>query len=131
MKHLLLLAAFLPLASCGPRGVSKATVDAAAAQHDPAKLKLWTSTYANVEEASLPSGVQLGIVPLGDGERVKFWFYSHHRGRDLGCTRFQYSDGSVDYLDGYFCCEVMLPGERLANRQALREFIAANDGEKP
>jgi hypothetical protein len=37
----------------------------------------------------------------------------------------------VDYLEGFFCCEVDLPGARLADRKALREFIAANDGKEP
>jgi len=131
MKHLFIFITFLMLASCGPRGTSKAGVDAAAAQDDPAKLALEVKEAGYLESTRLPSNIEAGIITLGDGERVKFWFKSRHFDTDFGCTRFQYSDGSVDYMEGCFCCEVQLPSVRLANRQALKEYIAKNDGSEP
>jgi len=131
MRFFFLSVALLALAGCGPRGTSKVGVDAAAAKDDPAKLALEAKVTGYIESTRLPSNIETGIVTLGDGERVKFWFKSRHFDTDFGCTRFQYSDGSVDYLEGFFCCEVDLPGVRLADRKALREFIAANDGKEP
>ncbi|MEK7951771.1 hypothetical protein [Luteolibacter soli] len=130
MKYLLLPAALFVLVGCGPRGTSKADVDAAAAQDDPAKLVLETKEEGH-RWALLPSKIQTGILTLGDGEQVKYWFKSRHLGNDLGHTRFQYGDGSVGHLEGYFCCEVEVPKERLGNREALKKFIAAHDGEEP
>ena len=131
MKLFSLGAAVLALASCGPRGHSKAGVDAAAAQDDPAKLALEAKVTGYIESTRLPSNIETGIVTLGDGERVKFWFKSRHFDTDFGCTRFEYGDGSVDYLEGFFCCEMDLPGARLGNRKELREFIERNDGSEP
>jgi hypothetical protein len=131
MKILLILAALLTLAGCRPRGTSKADVDAAAARQDPATLTLDTGATGYVKRTILPSRVETGIITLGDGERVKYWFQSHHLGHDLGHTRFQYHDGTVDYLEGYFCCEVILPDEPPADRKELKQFIAANDGKSP
>lgn len=130
MKLLSMSVAVLALAGCGPRGTSKAGVDAAAAD-DPAKLALEAKVTGYIESTRLTSNIETGIITLGDGERVKFWFKSRHYDTDIGHTRFGYSDGSVDYLEGFFCCEVDLPGARLADRKALREFIERNDGSKP
>src|SRR5690606_8176811 len=103
----------------------------AAKGQDPTTLSLEVGGVPYGERIILPSGIEAGILTLGDGEKVKYWFKSHHLGDDLGCTRFEYSDGSVDYLEGWFCCEVLLPDSKIADRNVLRKFIAKNDGISP
>jgi len=131
MKILVLLTTALAIAGCSSPSKSKEDVDAAAKTQDPAKLSLEAGGIPYGKRIILPSRIEAGILTLGDGEQVKYWFKSHHLGDDLGCTRFEYSDGSVDYLEGRFCCEVLLPDPRIADRNGLRKFIADNDGILP
>jgi hypothetical protein len=131
MKRVVFVVAMFALPGCMKRGNSKADVDQAAATHDPAKMDLEGSSGPTMKWDVVPDGIQTGIVTLGDGERVKFWFKSHHRTGDLGCTRFEFADGSAAHLEGEFCCEVILPGEAVADRGTLQQFIAAKDGRKP
>lgn len=128
---LLAVAVSLAFTACGAEGKSRADVDAAAAKHDPAKLSLGPGCSAYAERKLLPDGIETGIITLGDGEEVKYWFKSHHHGDDIGCTRFEFTDGTALHLHGGFCCEVLLPDARLADRRALERFIAARDGQSP
>lgn len=127
----LAVAVSLAFTGCGAEGTSKADVDAAAAKHDPAKLSLGPGGNAYAERKLLPDGIETGIITLGDGEQVKYWFKSHHLGNDIGCTRFEFIDGTAVHLHGCFCCEVLLPDARLADRKALERFVAARDGQSP
>ena len=131
MKKLAFILSVLAIAGCDSVSESRADVDAAAKANDPSKLTLQAGGVSYGERIILPSGIEAGILTLGDGEQVKYWFKSHHLGDDLGCTRFEYADGSLNYLAGRFCCEVRLPESGIADRGELQQYIAANDGKSP
>lgn len=119
------------LASTGCGAGSKGDVDASAAKNDPAKLSLSPGGNPYAKRKLLPDGTETGIITLGDGEQVKYWFKSHHLGHDIGCTRFEFVDGTSVHLNGWFCCEVLFPNPQLADRSALKRFVAAHDGKSP
>ncbi len=102
-------------------------VELAAMRHDPSTLKLSSSYPPLIRSESISSGLQTGLVALPDGEKVKFWFVSHHVASP-GCTRFDFSDGTRRYMMGsYFCCEVQIPVKDVKNRSELIAFIEAHD----
>ena len=102
-------------------------VELAAMRHDPSALKLSSSYPPLIQSASISNDVQTGLVALPDGEKVKFWFVSHHI-TGPGCTRFDFSDGTRRYMMGsYFCCEVQIPVKDVKNRTELIAFIEAHD----
>ena len=129
MKRLLSMAILLLLLGCGEK--SREAVDIAATEIDPTKIELESASTAYSKRKFLDTGIETGMITLGDGETVRYWFQSHHHSDDIGCTRFQFSDGSVRYLHGGFCCEVELPKEQIASRAELAEFIADKDGLAP
>lgn len=105
-------------------------VDLAASQYDPAGMELERIDPVK-SRALLPDGIECGLLHLGDGSEVKFWFLSHHIGRGLGITRFDFADGTKAYLRGYFCCEVEVGDGAASNKTALLAFIAEKDGTPP
>lgn len=50
--------------------------------------------------------VETGALRLGDGHTVWWWFLSQHEGSERGGTVFEFDDGSVVFVEGWFCCEV-------------------------
>ena len=77
----------------------------------------------------LPSGIEAGLLHLGDGTDVKYWFINRHVQPGLGTTRFDFADGQTSYLHGCFCCEVALP--EFKDRSELQNYIAKWDGSPP
>jgi len=131
MKYLSFIAVILVLSGCDSASKSRADVDEAATTHDPTKLTLEAGGITYGKRAILPNGIETGTITLGDGEQVKYWFKSHHLGNDLGYTRFEFDDGTVNHLEGWFCCEVQLPDPQIADRSELQQFIAVHDGKSP
>ena len=106
---------------------ARLTADFSATRHDPSTLKLRVTYPPLIRSASISSGVQTGIVALPDGEEVKFWFVSHHVAGP-GCTRFDFDDGTRQYIYGsYFCCEVQIPADQVKTKQDLIAFLEAHD----
>ncbi len=90
-------------------------------------------SHAPVRRTQLQDNIEAGLIILGDGARVRYWFCSHHlvEGGDLGATLFRLPDGSDLWMDGYFCCEMDPPEESLVSVAALRSFAAPKDGQSP
>jgi len=128
MKYLITLIATCFMMACSE---SKKAVDVAAETYSPSSMKLEAGFNDYVQRTRLPSGIELGLITLQDGERVKYWFISHHLTDDMGCTRFDFLDGSSTYLHGWSCCELELPKDQLSDRQALLSFISNKDGISP
>ena len=81
--------------------------------------------------AILPDQTEIGLLTLGDGSQVKYWFRSHHLTQDAGGTWFLLSSGERLFMEGKFCCEVDIPAPSLASPASLKDFIAKNDGVRP
>ena len=98
MKKFLILALLvglvLAITSFWPSFGSTPDLDPVAAAHDPATLEMSHSQDPLVRFAVLADRNHAGFVHLPDGEKVKFWFRSHHLPPGTSCTRFDFSDGS-------------------------------------
>lgn len=105
-------------------------VDLAASAADPAALDL-DGGSSFVSYKVLPDQTQAGFVNLPDGEKVKFWFRSHHLPPGKSYTRLDFKDGTRSYFEGYFCCEVMLPEAEVRSREDLLAFLQKNEGKDP
>lgn len=91
---------------------SRRQVLLASARHDPASVVLGLpGTHASIRRTQLKDNIEAGLITLGDGARVRYWFCSHHlvEGGDLGATLFRLPDGSNLWMDGYFCCDTNYP----------------------
>lgn len=137
MKKILIGLALVALLFAGsrlfrhPRQESlREVVDLAASTADPATLDLGGGS-SFVSYRVLPDRTQTGFVNLPDGEKVKFWFRSHHLPPGKSYTRFDFNDGTRNYFEGYFCCEVMLPEAEVRSRAELLAFLQKNEGKKP
>lgn len=136
MKKVLLLLLVIGLAVLigsrwpGPWQQVQSQVDRTAAAHDPAAIGMEHQESPLVHYTVLPDRSHAGLVNLPDGEKVKFWFRSHHLA-GVSCTRFDFADGSREYFEGCFCCEVMLPEETIRSRGDLMAFLQANHGTEP
>jgi hypothetical protein len=127
MKKLIIFALLLIVSAVLLIFKARITTDFSAMRHDPSTLKLRVTYPPLIQSTSLSSGLQTGIVSLPDGEKVKFWFVSHHVA-GLGCARFDFRDGTRRYMTGsYFCCEVQIPDQDVKNRSDLIAFIEAHD----
>ena len=100
-------------------------------QFDPAKLELNQGFNTYVRRTHTEKGVELGYIVFADGDRAKFWFWSHHLSGDMGCTLFEFSDEKRIYMDGWFCCEVQLPETQLKSKAELKAFIHEHNGMSP
>lgn len=78
---------------------------------------------------ALPNGIETGLLHLGDGTYVKYWFISKHIQPGRGTTRFESVDGKTIYFSGYYCCEVSLP--KFENWNELQNHITKRDGSSP
>lgn len=110
---------------------SQSRVDQASRLHDPDKMALTKGTGNYMECTHTIPDFEIGVISLADGDRVKYWFISHHASGDPGCTKFEFPDGSVRYLDGAFCCEVRLSKQQPANREELETFLDTREGINP
>jgi len=113
---------------------SRRMVQLAASLHDPSAMVLeLPGAHASIRRTQLKDHIEAGLITLGDGARVRYWFCSHHlvEGGDLGATLFRLPDGTDLWMDGYFCCEMDPPEESLVSVTALRSFAAAMDGLNP
>ena len=90
-------------------------------------------SHERILRSRLPDHIEAGLITLGDGARVRYWFCSHHlvEGGDLGVTLFRLPDGTGLWMDGYFCCEMDPPDGSLVSVAALRSFAVAMDGRNP
>ena len=75
--------------------------------------------------------IEIGLIPLKDGSKVKYWYISGHVQPGSGLTRFDFADGETAYLGGVFCCEVWIGVLALENKASLLKFIADFDGTSP
>ena len=112
-------------------GEVKSKLDQAASAHDPAAMKSANQAGSLVRSNSFSDGTQAGLMKLPDGEKVKFWFRSHHLPPGISYTRFDFSDGSRRYIEGHFCCEVMLPEDEIRTKADLLSFLKKNHGSPP
>jgi hypothetical protein len=113
---------------------SRRMVRLASVLHDPSAMGLEKpGNHERVRRVRLPDHIEAGLITLGDGARVRYWFCSHHlvEGGDLGATLFRLPDGTGLWMDGYFCCEMDPPDESLVSVAALRSFAVAMDGRNP
>jgi hypothetical protein len=91
----------------------------------------WSAGEIRVVSAGR-NAVQVGDVQLSTGEKVAYWFLSHHQTGDLGGTLFERPDGSTRFVEGYFCCEVMFLDESaLTDRRTFEQALDAMDGVSP
>jgi len=127
---MLLLMAVL-ICGCGRSERSRKSVDRASVASDPEKLALVKGFNSYVRVAREVRDCEVGVIELGDGERVKYWFVSHHQSHDWGCTKFLFADGTVRYLDGAFCCEVQLADAQPKDRAGLNAFLDTREGINP
>ena len=68
-------------------------------------------------------GIEYGVITLENSEKVKYWFQSHHISEDgIGGTLFELPNGKLEFIEGYFCCEVQLP--KNGKFKNSEEFIA-------
>gem|GEM_PF-1415050 len=101
---------------------------------DPSAMVLeLPGAHASIRRTQLKDNIEAGLITLGDGARVRYWFCSHHlvEGGDLGAPLFRLPDGSNLWMDGYFCCEIDPPEDSLVSVVALRSFAEAMDGQSP
>lgn len=75
--------------------------------------------------------VETGIIKFKDGSSSKYWFRSHHLSDDMGGTWFEMSNGTKEYLAGYFCCEVQLPKDQMGSLIELNQFIKKHHRIRP
>lgn len=130
-KILLVVFALFAAACSNEQTKSQKAVDQAAMRIKPSQHENTLMYGSRVFSCATDTDCQVGLLKLGDGEVVEFWFSSHHRFNDLGCTRFEFSDGTVRYLHGLFCCEVMIEDAHLDSRRTLERFIKDKDGLSP
>jgi hypothetical protein len=119
------------LCGCSPRESSRARVERVSTTSDPDTLTLEKGFNDYVRCSRELPDYEIGVIRLGDGARVKYWFMSHHTSRDQGCTKFLFDDGATRFLDGAFCCEVQLADEQPGNRAALEAFLDTREGIHP
>lgn len=100
-------------------------------ENDPSKLKLMDFSNDYIRRVHLSGGIECGILTTKDGDEVKYWFLSHHQSGDQGHARFEFPDGRVRMMTGYFCCEVMFPQDEFASVKELDAFLAEVDGKGP
>jgi hypothetical protein len=108
---------------------SRRVLDEIASRFNPDNLKLESHRDSRVSSTRI-DGIQVGRINI-ENQFVSFWYRSHHISDDLGSTRFEFSDGGVHYLDGYFCCDVSLPASSLETKSDLLAFIEAKSGSSP
>jgi len=64
----------------------------------------------NVKRQFTKEGIEFGVITLEDSEKIKYWFQTHHISEDrIGGTLFELQNGKLEFIEGYFCCEVQLP----------------------
>jgi hypothetical protein len=117
--------------SCSSRESARSRVERASTTSDPDKLTLEKGFDDYVRCSREVRDFEIGVIRLGDGTRVKYWFMSHHISRDQGCTKFLFEDGTTRFLDGAFCCEVQLADKQPWNRSALEAFLDNREGINP
>lgn len=85
--------------------------------------------HASIRRTQPKDSIEDGLITLGDGAQVRYWFCSHHlvEEGDLGATLFRLPDGSNLCMDGYLCCERDPPEDSLVSVAALRSFAEAMD----
>jgi hypothetical protein len=69
------------------------------------------------------NGVEIGVIKLGDGDSVKYWFVSHHLGFGESITNYKLSDGQIMVTNGFHCCEVILDDEQPYDRDEFVDMI--------
>ena len=86
------------------------------------ETKLRKGFDSNVK-SELKDGIEYGVITLENSEKVKFWFQTHHVSEDgIGGTLFELPNGKLEFIEGYFCCEVQLP--KNGKFKNSEEFIA-------
>jgi hypothetical protein len=86
------------------------------------ETKLRKGFDSNVK-SELKDGIEYGVIILENSEKVKFWFQTHHVSEDgIGGTLFELPNGKLEFIEGYFCCEVQLP--KNGKFKNSEEFIA-------
>jgi len=94
-----------------------------ATKFDKAKQK--NGDTKNIKREFTKDGIEYGIITLENSEKIKYWFESHHISKDkIGGALFEMPNGKLEFIEGYFCCEVQLPnkGEFLNSTQFLIEM---------
>lgn len=129
MCILLLIALAASFTGCTPH--TQTDLERISATSDPSTLRLQSGYNNYVRRAILTDGTEAGIITCRDGSSSRFWFRSHHLTDDDGGTVFRFSDGTMLFMSGGFCCEVQLPEQQFATLSELRAFIKRNDGLRP
>lgn len=78
---------------------------------------------SNVKREFTYDGIEYGVITLENSEQVKYWFQTHHISEDqTGGTLFELPNGNLEFIKGYFCCEVQLPSD--GKFKNSKDFIA-------
>jgi len=107
------------------------------------KLKKYEYDFTKLDplrnnlESNRDSLIQYGYLHLKNGEKIKFWFLSHHLVDDIGGTIYEFPNGEREFCSGMHCCEVQFYEfggeslEELKNSTNFRKYIKENDGIRP
>lgn len=107
------------------------------------KLKNYEYDFTKLEplrnnlESNRDSLIQYGYLHLYNGEKIKFWFLSHHLVDDIGGTIYEFPNGERVFCSGMHCCEVQFyeygngPLDELKNSQNFRKYIKEHNGLRP
>lgn len=87
-------------------------------------------------ESNRDSLIQYGFLHLKNGEKIKFWFLSHHMVDDIGGTIYEFPNGEREFCSGMHCCEVQFyeyneERDELKNSHNFRKYIQENSGIRP
>lgn len=90
-------------------------------------------THDNVKRDFTKEGIEYGIITLENSEKVKYWFQTHHLSKDeIGGTLFEMPNGRLEFIKGYFCCEVQFPKKgKFKNSKVFLEEMEKVDGIQP
>ena len=126
-----LLLALISLSSCENATEEKLMKIRNSTKFDVSKQKVGFDK--NVKREFTKDGIEYGIITLEDSEKVKYWFQTHHVSEDgMGGTLFELPNGKLEFIEGYFCCEVQLPKKgKFKNSEEFMAEMEKVDGIHP
>ena len=107
------------LSSCENKTENKLLEVRNSTKFNESKLKVGFDK--NVKREFTKDGIEFGIITLEDSTKIKYWFQTHHISEDIGGTLFELPNGKLEFIKGYFCCEVQLP--KNGKFKNVEEFI--------
>jgi|GEM_PF-1559676 len=131
-KALVIFALTVSLFSCQSASEKELTE---AIEHSDFDFSNLGKEFDNIQY-SHEGNIQYGFINLEDGQRIKFWFLTHHATSDIGGTVYEFSNGDRKFYAGYHCCEVQFYdngslGKKFKDEQDFKDYIAETDGIRP